>query len=150
MIRSAIPRDASLLGYAGVLPFAVLAFSQVFRLDFPGQDPLTAFVVYGGIILSFLGGIRWGSAVASGGSRPIGLWLSILPSLWAVVLLWWTDPATAAWGMFAGFVLLGLADALLTIPGFPSWMRRLRLRLTVAVAVCHLPVLLVLLFFGRT
>ena len=103
-------------------------------------------IAYGAVILSFLGGIRWGSAVATGNGRPTGLGFSVLPSLWAVFLLWWADPSTAAWGMFAGFVLLGLADGFFVVPGLPSWMQRLRLRLTAAVAACHLPVLAMLLF----
>ena len=142
MSRDPIPRDAALLGYAGVLPFAILAGLHMLGAGFPGQGAQAAFVMYGAVILSFLGGIRWGAAVASGGARPIGLWLAVLPSLWAVALLWWADPGVAAWGMFAGFVVMGLADVLLSIPGFPSWMRRLRLRLSVAVALCHVPVLL--------
>jgi hypothetical protein len=133
-----------MLGYSGVIPFALLAALYVLDVPLFGRDVLGAFVVYGAVILSFLGGIRWGSAVAVDGSRPAGLWLSVLPSLWAAFFLWWGPPAMAAWGLCAGFVLLGLADGFLTIPGFPSWMRRLRLRLSAAVVLCHLPVLLTL------
>ena len=141
-----IPRRAALLGYAGVIPFAALAALHVLGLEFAGRDALHGFIAYGAVILSFLGGIRWGSAVATGNGRPTGLGFSVLPSLWAVFLLWWADPSTAAWGMFAGFVLLGLADGYFVVPGLPSWMQRLRLRLTAAVAACHLPVLAMLLF----
>ncbi len=140
-----IPRNAALLGYAGVIPFAVLAAVYTLGFEFAGRDVLFGLVAYGAVILSFLGGIRWGSAVATGNGRPIGLGFSVLPSLWAFFFLWWGDSSTAAWGMFAGFVLLGLADGFFVAPGLPAWMRRLRLRLTAAVAACHLPVLAVLL-----
>ena len=140
-----IPRIAALLGYAGVIPFAVLSVLYVLSFDPAGRDALSGFVTYGAVILSFLGGIRWGTAAASGNGRPVGLGISVLPSLWAFFFLWWCDPSTAAWGMFAGFVLLGLADGLFVGPGLPAWMRRLRLRLTAAVTVCHVPVLAALL-----
>lgn len=141
-----IPRRAALFGYAGVIPFAVLAALQVLGLELAGRDALQGFVAYGAVILSFLGGIRWGSAVATGNGRPAGLGFSVLPSLWAFFFLWWAEPSTAAWGMLGGFVLLGLADGFFHVPGLPAWMRRLRLRLTAAVAVCHLPVLAALQF----
>ena len=138
-----IPRNAALLGYAGVIPFAALAALSALGFEFAGRDALSGFVTYGAVILSFLGGIRWGAAAASGNGRPVGLGFSVLPSLWAFFFLWWGEPSTAAWGMFAGFLLLGLADGFSVAPGLPAWMRRLRLRLTAAVAVCHLPVLVV-------
>ena len=54
------------LGGAGVLPFAALAglaFVQV-----PASFDVTlAFLAYSALILSFLGGVRWGRALASGG-----------------------------------------------------------------------------------
>lgn len=146
MSEAGIPRNAALLGYAGVIPFAVLAALHVLGLEFAGRDALFAFVAYGAVILSFLGGIRWGSSAATGNARPAGLGFAVLPSLWAVFFLWWAAPSTAAWGMFAGFLLLGLADCFFVVPGLPAWMRRLRLRLTAAVAVCHLPVLAMPLF----
>jgi hypothetical protein len=141
-----IPRNAALLGYAGIIPFAALAALYVIGFEIAGRDTLSGFVTYGAVILSFLGGIRWGSAVAAGNGRSAGLGFSVLPSLWAFFFLWWAEPTTAAWGMFAGFVLLGLADGFFLVPGLPAWMRRLRLRLTAAVAVCHLPVLVTLQF----
>ena len=141
-----IPTWPALLGYAGVLPFASLALAFALTHGPMQELALRAFLVYGAVILSFLGGIRWGAAARSAQPRGGEFVLAVLPSLWAVFLLWWADPSTAAWGMFAGFVLLGLADGFFVVPGLPSWMQRLRLRLTAAVAACHLPVLAMLLF----
>jgi hypothetical protein len=73
-----MPRNAALLGYAGVIPFAVLAVLQTLGFEFPGRDALSGFVAYGAVILSFLGGIRWGAAAATGNGRPLGLGFSAL------------------------------------------------------------------------
>ena len=66
---------------------------------------------------------------------------SILPSLWAAVFLWWPTDEVAALGLMIGFVLMGLADW--SYPGLrvASWMRLLRVRLTLAVVGCHLLVI---------
>jgi hypothetical protein len=66
--------------------------------------------------------------------------MSVAPSLWAALSLWMPGPQGAAWGLLAGFVLMGAADWLRPGVMVPAWMRPLRARLTAAVVVCHLPV----------
>lgn len=131
------PRAASMLGYAGVAPFALLAPLQVFGHDEIGEQALRAFLAYGAVILSFLGGIRWGVATRFNGSRA-GAWLvSVLPSLWAFFFLVWPDPLVTAWALLIGFAVMGLIDWLFPAPGAAPWMTGLRSRLTIAVVACH-------------
>jgi hypothetical protein len=136
-----MPVSAALLGYAGVLPFLVLAALHFLDYDAARRSALEDFLTYGAIILSFLGGIRWGAA-ASFASKPApSLLFAVAPSLWAAFFLWWTSPQVAVTGMLTGFILMGLADWMWPGLRLPGWMRKLRLRLTVAVAVCHLAVI---------
>ena len=65
---ASLPRPAAILGIVGLLPFIALAvqvastYPMGAAMRLPAQ---TALVQYGAVILSFLGGIQWGLAVAS-------------------------------------------------------------------------------------
>lgn len=130
-----IPVAPLALGYAGVLPFALLA--AALALDAPGSARLAAaFLLYSALILSFLGGIRWGAAAAGFAGWQAYVW-AVLPSLWAFGCLMLADERGALWGLLGGFVALGAVDVVRPPPGQPRWMASLRLRLTLAVAACH-------------
>lgn len=128
-----LPAAAMVLGYAGVIPFAALAAA----LWTPAWQPqaLGPLLAYSALILSFLGGVRWGRALESGGSLDFAL--AVLPSLyaWGALQL---PPAAALMLLAAGFVLQwwldGPGDHLPADPGF----RRLRSGLTALVLGCHL------------
>ena len=113
---------ANVLGYAGVLPFATLALVHVFASDPVADHALRGFLAYSAIILSFLGGVRWGVATRFDRFQSGALTISVLPSLWAFACLWWPDPLLAAWGLALGFAAMGLADWLVPAPGSVSWM----------------------------
>ena len=104
--KTLIPRTALLLGYAGVLPFAALAMGYVIG---EYAAALQGFLLYGGLILSFLGGVRWGAA-ASPQPSSRALALSVLPSLWAFACLTLPGSLTGVWGLLLGFATLGIAD----------------------------------------
>lgn len=132
-----IPTGPALLGYAGVLPFAGLALA-VLVIDGAWQDlAVRAFLAYGAVILSFLGGIRWGAAARATHPRNGEYVLAVLPSLWAWAFLLAGTPGVAAWGLMVGFALMGFADWLKPAPGTAPWLVTLRLRLTAAVVLCH-------------
>jgi hypothetical protein len=137
MNTHAIPFAAKLLGYSGVLPFAVLAMVHLYGEQQTEAAALKGFLAYAAVILSFLGGIRWG--VATQGERFHGAapFLSVVPSLWAFGCLLWPDPELAVWGFLAGFAILGTADRWFPAPGGAAWMTVLRSRLTSAVIACH-------------
>ena len=53
-------RTRQILGYLGVIPFIFLSFYPLF-LDFPEGYVFNLLLsFYGGVILSFLGGMTWG------------------------------------------------------------------------------------------
>ncbi len=125
----AIPPAPLWLGLAGLLPFAAAAAGA--HLLPPDQQgfALRALIAYGAVILSFLGGVRWGLAIRDGDDAALlrRLAWSVTPSLlgWVALLL----------PMVPGLVLLaaGFAAALLVdwrAPDAPAWYRRLRLPLS--------------------
>ena len=120
-----------------MLPFAALALAHLFGGPQVEAHALRGFVAYGAVILSFLGGIRWGVATGAGRFRGAAPYGSVLPSLWAFACLLWPDPLWACWGLLAGFIAMGVADRWAPAPGSAAWMIVLRTRLTSAVAACH-------------
>ena len=130
--RATVPAPAKWLGAAGLVPFAGLA---AYALLGPGADAALArggLAGYGAVILSFMGGCRWGFAAAGlgEGASWTNLGLSVLPALLAWPLLYVADPARLLLLAF-GFAVLLLADILLVRRGgAPDWWPRLRWPLT--------------------
>ncbi len=139
-----IPGSAGILGYAGVIPFA--ACTALLAWGDPAWQPmvLEAFMIYSAVILSFIGGIRWGAAFTGNKVRGGAFAISVIPSLWAAFFLWWPGEREAMWGLMTGFALMGLADWLRPAFKMPAWMRPLRIRLTAAVLACHMAVVTLL------
>ncbi|ATJ81730.1 hypothetical protein BEI_0743 [Halomonas beimenensis] len=121
-----------MLPFGGALAAAWLAptFWQLLAIQ--------AFLAYGALILSFLGGVHWGLALAHGQRHR--LVAGILPSLvaWPSLLI---DARLGAWILLVGFLALRAYEAGPGAPGLPAWYRRLRTRLTLVVAACHLGVI---------
>lgn len=129
-----IPKLPNRLGYAGLLPFVLLAALLWLA---PGQwHASLAFALtgYAAVILSFMGAVHWGLGMAVSGnaeSRQLGLsvvpplaaWLALmLPTLWSLAVL------TACFG------LLCLADVLAAKKRLtPDWYPGLRIPLTIVV-----------------
>jgi hypothetical protein len=134
---SRIPPVPALLGYAGVLPFAALALVVLFADGAWPELARRAFLAYGAVILSFLGGIRWGAAARTSPARPGEFVLAVVPSLWAWACLLLDSQLAAAWGLLGGFLVMGLADWIKPPPSTAPWLVALRLRLTAAVSLCH-------------
>lgn len=84
MIEKSFPKIAKILGYAGLIPFIALALA-VWIAPSPYPTILANMqVIYGGIIVSFLGAVYWGIGIENNGPD----WLFV----WAVA------PAILAWG----------------------------------------------------
>ncbi len=103
------------------------------------DDPARALLGYAAVILSFLGGVRWGFALrmADPGLQARAFTLSVGPSIAA----WATLLAPTLMGlavMPALFLMLGLADMRMTTVGAPLWYRRLRILLTTIVVIALL------------
>jgi hypothetical protein len=129
MTLKATPRPVLLYGLLGLIPFLA---PPVFALAQPGSAHLALVVQahYAALILSFLGGARWGLAVSRSAPDPITFSVSMLPTLIALALVTLLDDAR-------GPQLISLAVALtaqwawdLRLPDAPLWFSPLRTVLT--------------------
>ena len=136
-----IPARPLLLGLAGLVPFwglAVLLAATPAAGYTTGQVAF-ALSAYGAVIVSFLGGIRWGLATAAPAARISGEFeRAVIPSL----LAWAALALSPAFGLLAlGLVALALApaDCILVTKGLaPPWYGRLRLILSGGAGVALL------------
>jgi Protein of unknown function (DUF3429) len=131
-----IPTAALALGLAGAVPFLVGATLPAFGFTLVAGVPVrVAMLVYGAVILSFLGGIRWGLALREPNvdRQALQFVVSVIPSLvgWVAVLVG-TLPGMAL--LAIAFAAQGLLDLKFTEAGrAPAWFGRLRLLLSVLV-----------------
>ncbi len=125
------------LGYAGLLP-------QILCVALAGVGHEYAFTAlaggfaYGAAIFSFLGGVWWGQATASGRAGAGGYLVAVMPSLLAVALFlpWsfgWEWPGPALFYLGTLIALSPLVDRAL---GFakPDFIR-LRIHLSIGLGV---------------
>jgi len=123
-------RTARILGYAGLIPFLVLAFDPLTTEYFSPPLARLWLLGYGAVILSFLGGIVWGRSL----DKPeagIAMIVSILISLvaWAAFIL---IGAEAFWILAGGFAVALAYDLGADLP---PWFRQLRIHLTIGAVI---------------
>ncbi len=139
--QTTIPRSALVLGWLGFLPFALFATLVITQAVLPLQASMNALIVYGVIILSFMGGAQWGIAMSRSNDATLlarGLAISVLPAL-AAFGLWFLPNRIALLGLSVAFVALLVYDVAMTRAGnAPDWYAKLRIQLTSAVIVCLL------------
>jgi len=134
------PRAALWLGAAGVIPFAAGALQLLagWPLSARMNGPtLFALQIYGAVIVSFVGGIHWGIAALR---DRADVWshyaASVLPSLGAWFAVFALTPAHSLFALAAVIGLFHLYERfVLAADVLPAWLLRLRLGLTLAVAV---------------
>ncbi|NDP61720.1 DUF3429 domain-containing protein [Polaromonas sp.] len=138
--REALPllRWAARLGYAGLLPFVILAVATWIAPPAYRAQAGHALLAYGATIASFLGAIHWGLAMREPLAPQLG------PFVWGVF------PSLVAWVA----LLLPLSQGLVTLAlllgiclmvdwrryptyGLRKWLT-MRLHLTLVAAVCLL------------
>ena len=131
-----VPRLAQVLGYAGLIPFVVLA-AMALTLSATEQALATfALRAYAVTIVSFLGAIHWGLAMRQSPVNPLLLWWGIAPSLvgWVSLLL---VPAAASLILAATLWLCFLVDRrVYPAFGLRDWLRMRLVLTTVASAAC--------------
>ena len=136
--RDQIPSSALALGLAGLIPFAAGALSLWVPLGpLTPELGLKLVVSYGAIILSFLGGIRWGTAIGPYDARRQGreFAASVLGSLAGLAAIFLPSvPALTL--LIAGFLMQALWDVTSVEAGrLPSWFGKLRMLLTAGVVI---------------
>lgn len=125
------------LALAGTIPFLFCTLGVLLKLS-ASEDLLKVQLAYCVIILSFLGGIHWGTALASEHTSPkLSFWLlmeSVLPAILGWILLLPDAPAWQLNGFIALYVLVWLLDAVLTyFELFAKWFLGLRTLITALV-----------------
>lgn len=118
-------------GLAGLLPFAAGALGGFSDNEVVLIVSRLGLAIYAGLILSFLGGARWGLEIGRTPVRPSVIGLAMVPTLLAFGLLAWPHlPLRVQFlGLAAAFVLQWLWD--LRADGAPSWYPRLRTILSI-------------------
>jgi hypothetical protein len=135
-------------GLAGLVPFVVLAGLPWLLPLQQAALAMFALLAYGAVILSFLGAVHWGLALAgaipgsAAGRNAAGrgvraswsrLGLAVLPALlaWVALLL---PPALGLAALAAGFAFAWLVDRAAARAGLvPAWYLPLRSLLTLCV-----------------
>jgi len=138
-LNPALPRSAALLGFGGLLPFVGLALTA-FVDRHHGIVWADALVAYGAVILSFVGALHWGFAMALPAMpqalrRNCFVW-SVVPALlaWPAVML---EPALGAPLLVVGFVAHIWQDHRLAgRVVLPDWYLPLRRQLSIVACVC--------------
>lgn len=134
-----VPPAAKWLGVMGLIPFVTLAVASLPWAGPTGEWASFALAAYGAVILSFLGGIHWGLAVAGFGpaTRDEIAWSRLVVGV---------SPSLLGWGalflprpfdlllLASAFALLLAVDSRLSRTGHaPAWYPMLRLPLTIVV-----------------
>lgn len=139
---------ALFLALFGYVPFLALTLAvgplNPFLSQIIGQYALPSWyfahvlTFYGAVILSFLGGIRWGVAMVGAGEtklRSLELTLSVVPSLagWFAVFM---PRSEALYFLAFCFLVQGIWDLFLVAQNrAPQWFKTLRLLLTILVTL---------------
>lgn len=144
MVEQQVQQERSLqpfsarLGYMGLVPFVSLAAATMFAPASLHDPASQALLAYGATILSFLGGIYWGLAIASPSARSAHLLLFLGIGV-APQLLGWTALLVSGPTGFVltatGLVALLVADRAAVSYGLaPAWFIGLRWPLSGAAA----------------
>ncbi len=131
------------LSLAGFIPFGFLAIALL--VLGPGSGFFASlfdiFKIWSALILSFLGGIRWGFAIANEPFENRNLLLSVVPSIlaWFVLLL---PDAYCILALLLLFSLHGAWDSFYINEGkVAPWFGKIRITLTFLVVAAHVVVL---------
>lgn len=136
-----LPQSAAVLAYAGALPLIVAALLVVLRGEDFGAGALFFMSIYGGALIAFFGGVRWGVAVM----RPRGptfrhLFGGVIPLLIAMPIFAIEDIRTR-------LIVIALALPALLIDdlgatrrgsGAPDWYLGVRTPLTILMELSFL------------
>ena len=127
---------AKALGYAGLIPFVVFSIGCWIPLPHVTNAPYIL-ITYGAVILSFMGAVHWGVAMANKDQQQGKFFISsVLPALiaWPALLL---AQSLALVILLAGFIGLYTYDrSVEKAQALPGWYIPMRTRLTAVVVLC--------------
>jgi hypothetical protein len=109
-MNRSLPTLAILLGAAGVIPFILLGVGSVGLNPVRSLMAVRGLVGYGGVILSFVGGVHWGFTLGEQEPRravQARLGLGVVPGLigWAAILASVViEPSASLAILIAGFI----------------------------------------------
>lgn len=131
---SLVPLFVSQLGYAGLIPFIMLAMALWLFPDIYFERITQALLSYAAIILSFMGAVHWGLAM-DGAVKRLQFGVSVVPALAA----WSASLMSPMWNysiLIVSFVSLCLFDNYMARKNrTPKWYPVLRIPLTVVVVI---------------
>jgi hypothetical protein len=135
-----LPRSARWLGLAGLIPFFATIFLAAYGPEELEGFAMAALGTYGAVILSFLGAVHWGLALADPAGRgALGrLLLGVLPALvaWVALLL---EPGHSLLALGLGILGTAGVETLANRRGLlPPGYLALRWVLSIGAATCLL------------
>ena len=127
-----IPSTALILGLAGLIPFVSAALASLWLEPAWQEKSSFALGAYGAVILSFLGGVKWGVLLHNKTElqRWMPLVLSVLPSIVAWLALLLTPKPMLIILALALVAQYFLDTKSVQQNSLPAWYGRLRLVLT--------------------
>lgn len=126
-----------LLGYAGLIPPAILTIIAVLHLGVFAESAPGFVRSYGAIILSFLGGTWWAFAIRRERPPTVLLAISVVPALAGWAAMFWFKPALALFALAALLIASLAVDRWLQRSGLaPAWWMQLRAPLSLLLALC--------------
>jgi hypothetical protein len=131
-----VPAPLWTIALLALAPFPISAGLYAFGPDRLSVGALTALQFWSAMVLSFLGGVRWGLESARAAPRWTRLTMSVISSVAAWVLLMCRGHLSPAWmvgGFMAAFILQWLFDH--TAPDVPARFPRLSTALTAGAGV---------------
>jgi len=131
----AAPLLANLIGVGGLAPFFICAGAAHSGVSPWAEFALSVCVIYGALILSFVGAVHFGLAI-NGDRSPIWFVWSVIPALiaWGPACL--LDSRTALIVLVPGFLLAWSVDRYAARVGLiPGWYMRLRDMLTLGAGL---------------
>lgn len=134
-----VPRPALTYGLAGLIPFAACTVAVWTSSPILQVEGISLLLTYAAVILTFLGGIHWGKALAGEHAGDLN-WMrvgwSVTPSLVAWIALR-MSPGFSIIIFIAAFAVAFLVDRHAVRAGFfPEWYLPLRKVLTLGVMAC--------------
>lgn len=132
-----VPLAALLLGFAGLIPPLVLTGVALFEIGLFAPSTPGFVLTYAAVILSFIGGSWWGFASVARRPNWLLLGIAVVPALagWGAIFSF--QPPAALFGL-AGALVASLAVDALLVRGrlAPAWWMRLRVPLSLGLAIC--------------